>query len=246
MAGATLLRGLTWQIAGVTEIIDETARVRTLVLDIPGWPGHRPGQHLEVRLTAEDGYRAERQYSIASAPGEPVAITIERLENGEVSPYLTQELRAGDMLELRGPIGGYFTWEPGDGGPLFLVAGGSGIAPLRAILRHRAQSGSQTPARLLYSSRSSEDVIYSAELEQPVDGVEVVHTFTRQPPFGWRGFRRRVDAELLREVAWPPAEQPLTYVCGPTSFVETVAQGLVEIGYAPARVKTERFGAPGG
>ena len=246
MAGAALLRGLTWQIARVTAVIDETPRVRTLVLDIPGWPGHRAGQHLEVRLTAEDGYRAERQYSISAAPGEPVAITIERLEDGEVSPYLTQELRAGDLLELRGPIGGYFVWEPGDGGPLLLVAGGSGIAPLRAILHHRAQTGSQTAARLLYSSPSAEDVIFRPELEEPTEGVEVVHTFTRRPPDGWRGYRRRVDADLLRDVAWPTSEQPLAFVCGPTSFVETVAQGLVEIGYAPARIKTERFGATGG
>ena len=246
MAGAALLRGLTWQIARITAVIDETPRVRTLVLDIPGWPGHRAGQHLEVRLTAEDGYRAERQYSISSSPGEPVAITIERLENGEVSPYLTQELRAGDLLELRGPIGGYFVWEPGDGGPLLLVAGGSGIAPLRAILRHRAQRGSQTASRLLYSSRSAEDVIYRAELEEPMEGVEVIHIFTRRRPDGWSGYSRRVDADLLREVAWPAGEQPLAFVCGPTSFVETVAQGLVEIGYAPARIKTERFGATGG
>jgi ferredoxin-NADP reductase len=246
MAGTTLLRGLTWQIGTVVAVIDETARVRTIVLDVPGWPGHRAGQHLDVRLTAEDGYRAERQYSIASAPGEPVAITVERLENGEVSPYLTQELRTGDQLELRGPIGGYFVWDPGDGGPLFLAAGGSGIVPLMAILRHRRTTRSDVPARLLYSSRSEKDVIYRTELGEPIGGVEIVHTFTREQPPGWRGYSRRVDAELLAEVAWPSRERPLSFVCGPTSFVEAVARGLVELGYAPARVKTERFGATGG
>jgi ferredoxin-NADP reductase len=246
MAGATVLRGLTWQIATVGAVIDENARVRTIILDVPGWSGHRAGQHLDVRLTAEDGYRAERQYSIASAPGEPVAITVERLEDGEVSPYLTQELRRGDLLELRGPIGGYFVWGPEDGGPLFLAAGGSGIVPLRAILRHRRMKDSDAPARLLYSSRSDKDVIYRAELEEHVDGVEVVHTFTREQPPGWRGHNRRVDAELLAEVAWPTGERPLAFVCGPTSFVETVARGLVDLGYDPARVKTERFGPTGG
>ena len=246
MAGATILRGLTWQIATVAAVLDETARVRTIVLDVPGWSGHRAGQHLDVRLTAEDGYRAERAYSIASAPGEPVAITVEWLEDGEVSPYLTQELRTGDQLELRGPIGGYFVWGPEDGGPLFLAAGGSGIVPLRAILRHRRMKDSDVPARVLYSSRSDKDVIYRAELEEHVDGVEVVHTFTREQPPGWRGYNRRVDAELLAEVAWASGERPLAYVCGPTSFVETVARGLVDFGYDPARVKTERFGATGG
>ena len=216
------------------------------MLDVPEWSGHRAGQHLDVRLTAEDGYRAERSYSIASAPGEPVAITVERLEDGEVSPYLTEELRSGDALELRGPVGGYFVWDAEVGGPLLLVAGGSGIVPLRAILRHRRRSGSDVPVRLLYSSRSTEDVIYRAELDEPADGVEVVHTFTREQPPGWKGYSRRVDAALLGDVAWPAGEGPLAFVCGPTSFVEAVAGGLVELGYPPQRVKTERFGATGG
>jgi ferredoxin-NADP reductase len=198
-----------------------------------------------VRLTAEDGYRAARSYSIASAPDEPVAITVERLEDGEVSPYLTEELRVGDALELRGPVGGYFVWEPGDGGPLLLVAGGSGIVPLRAILRHRLRTGSDVPVRLLNSSRSLEDVIYRAELDVSAVGVEVVHTLTREQPPGWTGYARRVDAGLLGEVAWPADQNPLAFVCGPTSFVETVADGLVGLGYAPQRVKTERFGATG-
>jgi ferredoxin-NADP reductase len=241
------LRGrLSWQIAGVDELVDETARVKTIVLDVADWPGHRAGQHLDVRLTAEDGYRAEREYSIASAPGEQVAITVERLDDGEVSPYLTDELRAGDALELRGPLGGYFVWDPEDGGPLLLVAGGSGIVPLRSILRHRNRNGNDVPVRLLYSSRSLEDVIYRAELDETREGVEVIHTLTRTQPPEWTGHTSRVDAGLLASVAWPAQEDPLAFVCGPTSFVETVAAGLVERGYRPERVKTERFGATGG
>jgi ferredoxin-NADP reductase len=246
VAGAALRRRLTWQVAEVLATVAETPRVRTLVLDVPDWPGHRAGQHLDVRLTAEDGYRAERSYSIASAPGEPVAITVERLKDGEVSPYLTEELREGDELELRGPIGGYFVWEPEDGGPLLLVAGGSGIVPLRAMLRHRRRSGSEIPTRLLYSSRSLDDVIYREELDEPAAALEVVHTLTRERPPGWRGYGRRVDEDLLGEVAWPVDAGALAFVCGPTSFVETVAGGLVALGYPPARVKTERFGATGG
>jgi ferredoxin-NADP reductase len=246
VARAAVLGRLAWRAADVVELVEETARVRTIVLDVPDWPDHRAGQHVDVRLTAEDGYQAAREYSIASAPGEAVAITVERLDDGEVSPYLTEELRVGDAIELRGPVGGYFVWGPEDGGPLFLVAGGSGIVPLRAMLRHRRRSGSEVPVRLLYSSRSLDDVIYRAELDGPADGVEVVHTLTRVQPAGWTGYSRRVDASLLAEVAWPADEDPLTYVCGPTSFVETIASGLVELGYPPRRVKTERFGATGG
>lgn len=219
--------------------------MRTIVLDIPDWPGHRAGQHLDIRLTAEDGYRAEREYSIASAPGEPVAITVERLDDGEVSPYLTDELRQGDEVELRGPVGGYFVWDPEDERPLLLIAGGSGVVPLRAMLRHRVRSGSEVPVRLLYSSRTLEDVIYRAELDQPAEGIEVVHTLTREQPPGWSGYARRVDDELLGDVAWPAEQGAVAFVCGPTSFVEAVANGLVELGYPPPRVKTERFGATG-
>jgi len=246
MAGTAVRGRLTWQVATVADVVDETGRVRTIVLDVPDWPGHRAGQHLDIRLTAEDGYRAEREYSIASAPDEPVAITVERLDDGEVSPYLTGELRPGDGLELRGPVGGYFVWEPGDGGPLFLVAGGSGVVPLRAILRHRERTGSTVPMRLLYSSRTVEDVIYRAELDEPRDGVEVVHTLTRAQPPGWTGRSGRVDAALLEEISWPAAEHPLAFVCGPTGFVETVAGGLVGLGYEASRIKTERFGSTGG
>jgi ferredoxin-NADP reductase len=246
VARAAIRGRLTWQLATVEAIVQETARVRTIVLDVPELPGHRAGQHLDVRLTAEDGYRAEREYSIASAPDEPVAITVERLDDGEVSSYLTDELRVGDRLELRGPVGGYFVWEPADGGPLFLVAGGSGVAPLRAMVRHRDRSGSGVPVRLLYSSRSLDDVIYRDELDDPSDGVEVVHTLTRGQPPGWTGYGRRVDAAMLSEVAWTEADDPRTFVCGPTSFVETVAGALVDLGHAPERIKTERFGATGG
>jgi ferredoxin-NADP reductase len=245
VAGTAVRGRLSWQVAAVSEVVEETPRVRTIVLDVPGWAGHRAGQHLDVRLTAEDGYQAGRQYSIASAPGESVAITVERLDDGEVSPYLTEELRPGDGLELRGPIGGYFVWDLDHGGPLLLVAGGSGVVPLRAMLRHRRLSGSGVPVRLLYSSRTIGDVIYREELAEPADAVEVVYTLTREQPPGWTGHARRVDAALLREVAWPAEESPLAFVCGPTSFVETVATELVAVGYEPRRVKTERFGATG-
>lgn len=247
MAGTALRGRLTWQLAKVTSVAAETASVRTITLDVPDWPGHQAGQHIDVRLTDEDdGYVAERSYSIASAPGEPVAITVERLDDGEVSPYLTDELRAGDDLELRGPIGGYFTWEPAEGGPLLLLAGGSGVVPLRSILRHRERAGSTVPVRLLYSSRTLDDVIYRRELDQPAPGVEVIQTLTRRQPPGWTGYARRVDAALLAEVAWPADALPLAYACGPTSFVEAVSQALVQSGYPPLRVKTERFGGTGG
>jgi ferredoxin-NADP reductase len=230
----------------VTSVTDETPRVRTLQLAVDDWPGHRAGQHVDVRLTAEDGYQAERAYSIASAPGEPLAITVERLDDGEVSPYLTEEARESDRFEVRGPIGGYFVWRSEAADPLLLVGGGSGVVPLRAMLRHRTRSASRIPARLLYSSRSLADVIYRAELEQLADGVDVIFTLTREQPPSWSGYTRRVDTELLREVAWPAEHGALAYVCGPTSFVEAVAEGLVALGYPPARVKTERFGATGG
>jgi ferredoxin-NADP reductase len=242
MAGTAIRGRLTWQLAAVTSVTQETDAVRTIELAVPGWAGHRAGQHLDVRLTAEDGYTAERSYSIATAGGEPVAITVERLEDGEVSPYLTEELRAGDQLELRGPIGRWFVWDTSDGGPLLLVAGGSGVVPLRAILRHRQRSGSDVPARLLYSSRTVGDVIYHGELDQYRDGAEVIYTLTRSQPPGWTGYSGRVDAAMLARTAWPASQHPLAFVCGPTRFVETVAGQLVALGYPPGRVKTERFG----
>ena len=246
MEGTAVRGRLSWQATKVGSVTDETARTRTLRLEVPDWPGHRAGQHLDLRLTADDGYQAERAYSIASAPGEPLAITVERLDDGEVSPYLTEEAQPGDQLEVRGPIGGYFVWEPNSGGPLLLAAGGSGVVPLRAIVRERSRAGSSVPVRLLYSSRSWEDVIYSSELDFPPDGVKVIYTLTRTQPRMWQGYARRVDDTMLAEVAWPASERPLAYVCGPTSFVESVAAGLVKLGYPAGRVKTERFGATGG
>ncbi len=245
MAGTAVRGRLTWQTATAGSVVTETATARTIELEVPGWPVHRAGQHVDVRLTSDDGYRAERAYSIASAPGEPLAITVERLDDGEVSPYLTQELRPGDELEVRGPIGGYFVWEPAFGGPLLMLAGGSGIVPLRAILRYRDLIGSSVPVRLLYSSRRLEDVIYRAELDVAPAGVQVIHALTRSQPAGWTGYARRGDDQMLAEVAWPAADKPLAYTCGPTSFVETVAAGLVQLGYPPVRVRTERFGATG-
>jgi ferredoxin-NADP reductase len=249
VAGAALLGRLTWLVAEVVDSIPETPRVRSLVLDVAGWPGHRAGQHVDVRLTAEDGYQAQRSYSIASPPGdERVVLTVERLEDGEVSPYLVDEVRIGDRFELRGPIGGYFVWDAALGDPLLLVAGGSGVVPLMAMIRHRRAVGSSVPARLLYSSRTLEDVIYREELERLAaggDGLEVVHTLTRERPAGWTGYGRRIDAEILREVAWDDGGT-LAFVCGPTRLVESVAGDLVALGYEAGRVKTERFGPTGG
>ena len=251
MARAAVQRRLTWRLARLTRRVDETARVRTLVLEVPDWPGHRAGQHVDVRLTAPDGYRAERSYSIASAPedGEQVALTVERIEDGEVSPYLVDELAEGDQLELRGPIGGYFVWSADMGGSLLLVAGGSGICPLMAMLRHRAARSSHVPTRLLYSARSLEDVIYRDELDAlgaHGDGLEVLYTLTRTQPAGWKGYSRRIDRDMLSEVGFTPVQQPLCMVCGPTPLVEAVASTLVELGHPPDRVKTERFGPTGG
>jgi ferredoxin-NADP reductase len=223
--------------------VQETPRVRTLDLEIPGWPGHRAGQHLDVRLTAEDGYQAQRSYSIASAPGDGVALTIERLDDGEVSPYLVDEAREGDQVEVRGPVGGYFVWNGGEPEPVLLVAGGAGVVPLMAMARHRARIGSSAPMRLVYSSRTWDDVIYRDELESL--GLDVVYTLTREQPAGWQGYSRRVDTDLLREVAWPTVESPRVYVCGSTRFVDSAADGLVELGYEPAWIRTERFGATG-
>jgi len=236
---------LTWRPATVVATRAETPGVRSIDVEVDGWEGSRPGQHVDVRLTADDGYQARRSYSIASAPGAGrLTLTVEKIGDGEVSPWFVDELRVGDDFDLRGPIGGWFVWDPADGGPLLLVAGGSGIVPLAAMLRHRAAVGDATPTRLLYSSRTADDIIYRAELDDL--GVEVVHTLTRGRPPGWTGFTRRIDAAMVAEVAWPAADRPLAYVCGPTRLVETVANGLVGLGYEPGRVKTERFGPTGG
>ena len=242
MAGTTVRGRLTWQLATVTSVVRETGSVVTIGLEAPDWPGHHAGQHLDVRLTAEDGYRAERSYSIATGDGEPVAITVERLDDGEVSPYLTGELRVGDQLELRGPVGSWFVWDTSERGPLLLIAGGSGVVPLRAMLRHRQRTGSDVPVRLLYSARTLADVIYRSELDQYHDGAQVIYTLTRGQPPDWTGFSGRVDTAMLAKVAWPASGRPLAFVCGPNSFVENVAGNLIALGYPPGRVKTERFG----
>ena len=248
MARAALPGRLTWQLADVVETIDETPRVRTIVLAAPAWAGHRAGQHVDVRLTAEDGYQVERSYSIASSPEDAaLALTVERLDDGEVSPYLVDELRPGDQIELRGPIGGYFAWDAAEGGPLLLVGGGSGIVPLRAILRHRVASGSDVEVRLLASWRSAAEIIYASELDELArrPGVAVVHTLTRTADPAWAGRRGRIDIGVLAAVSWPAEQSPLCFVCGPTGLVEAVANALVELGHGPDRVKTERFGPTG-
>ncbi|HXV95916.1 MAG TPA: ferredoxin reductase [Gaiellaceae bacterium] len=251
MAGAAVLGRLTplvWLLAEVVELVPETPRVASLVLDVPGWAGHRPGQHVDVRLTAEDGYQAQRSYSIATpADGERLVLTVEELEDGEVSPFLTEELRPGDRFELRGPIGGYFVWDGSAGGALHLVAGGSGVVPLMAMLRHRAAADVGVPATLLYSSRTLEDVIYREELDRLAaadPALGVVYTLTRAQPDGWNGYARRIDGEMLAEVFGEGAEAD-AFVCGPTRFVEVAADGLVGLGYDPGRVRTERFGPSG-
>jgi ferredoxin-NADP reductase len=240
---------LRWQTATVREVVPETAHAATLVLDVPAWPGHRAGQHLDLRLTAEDGYQAQRSYSIASAPElDTVEITVEVVEDGEVSPYLVGEVAPGDELEVRGPIGGHFTWSADEGGPILLVAGGSGLAPLMAMLRHRAARASTVEAHLLVSARSAPDVLYAGALAAltPREGLHVATTYTRRTPPGWNGFSGRVDAAMLAG-AGPPAEAaPRCYVCGPTPFVEHVADLLVEAGHAPSLIHAERFGPTGG
>jgi ferredoxin-NADP reductase len=241
---------LIWQRGEVVATQQESARAKSITLAVPDWSGHRPGQHVDIRLTAEDGYQAERSYSIASTPEQErrVTLTVERLDDGEVSPYLTDELRMGDQLELRGPIGGYFVWEAQLGGPLLLVAGGSGIVPLMAMIRHRAAAGSTIAVRLLYSARSAADVIYQGELDRLIGTttmLDVVYTLTRVQPPGWTGYHRRIDADMLREVTWPAEQRPLIYICGPTPFVETAATSLVALGYEPDHIKTERFGPTG-
>lgn len=244
---------LKWQLGTVVETRQETPKVKSLILDMPDWTMHLAGQHVDVRLMAEDGYQAQRSYSIASPPEDKyLRLTVEHIEDGEVSPYLTDELRVGDRIELRGPIGGYFVWNPRDrkseGSPLFLVAGGSGIAPLMAMIRHRANSQSKVPTKLLYSSRSYDDVIYREELDRISandSSLRVIHTLTRRQPQNWMSYERRIDRAMLAETVWPPAEKPIAFTCGPTTLVETVANHLLELGYKPECIKTERFGPTG-
>ncbi len=240
---------LSWRLGTVASAAPETPRATTLAFDVPDWAGHRAGQHVDIRLTAEDGYQTERSYSIASVPApHRIEITVERLDDGEVSPYLTDGLTPGDQVELRGPIGGWFTWEASDGGPLLLVAGGSGMAPLMSMLRHRHAVDSAVPTRLLYSARSADEILYRPELERLAaddDHLEITYTLTRTRPAGWSGYGRRIDREIIEAVGWAAADRPLAFVCGPTQLVESVATGLVGLGYDPGRVKTERFGPSG-
>jgi ferredoxin-NADP reductase len=248
MARAAVLGRLTWRIAQVVAVRDESASARTLALDVPDWPGHLPGQHVDVRLTAADGYQAQRSYSIASAPDGALELTVERLADGEVSPYLTQVLRPGDRLELRGPIGGWFVWRTGDTTPVLLLGGGSGVVPLMAMVRTRIANGGTTPMRLVYSTRTPDTLLYGDELRrlaerEPQVNVELL--YTRRAPEGWEDPVGRLDAARLATLAWPPADRPACFVCGPTGFVEAVANLLVDQGYAPERIKTERFGPSG-
>ena len=241
---------IRWQLATIDAVRDETPTVRTFTLGLPDWAGHRAGQHVDLRLTAEDGYSVERSYSIASAPEatERIDITVERIPGGEVSPFLHEVVVPGDRLEVRGAIGGYFVWEAALGGPLFLVAGGSGVVPLMAMLRHRSAAGVSTPTRLLFSSRHYEEIIYREELDRLAaadDGLEVVHTLTRSQPEGWTGYQRRIDDRMLSETLTPLGVSARTYICGPTALVETAANSLVRLGLPPDRIRTERFGPTG-
>jgi ferredoxin-NADP reductase len=232
----------------VTELVPETSRTTSISLELPDWPGYRAGQHVDVRLTAEDGYQAQRSYSIASGPDDGrLQLTVERLDDGEVSPYLADVLQPGDELELRGPIGGYFVWQERHAGPVLMIAGGSGVVPFRSMLRRWAATGTGVPVRLLYSARSLDEVIYRRELDQisSQTEAEIVYALTRAWPQDWTGHRGRIDADLLDEVAWPPGRDALIFVCGPSGFVEAAAGTLVQRGHPPGSIRTERFGPSG-
>jgi ferredoxin-NADP reductase len=248
MARAALPGRLTWQLGRVTELVPETSRTTSISLELPDWPGYRAGQHVDVRLTAEDGYQAQRSYSIASGPDDGrLQLTVERLDDGEVSPYLADVLQPGDELELRGPIGGYFVWEERHAGPVLMIAGGSGVVPFRSMLRRWVATGAGLPVRLLYSTRSLDEVIYRRELDQinSQTEAEIVYALTRAWPQDWTGHRGRIDADLLDEVAWPPGQDALIFVCGPSGFVEAAAGTLVARGHPPGSIRTERFGPSG-
>jgi ferredoxin-NADP reductase len=250
MAGTAVLgrlRPVPWQLATAREVVAETPGASTIVLDVDGWTRHRAGQHVDVRLTAEDGYQAQRSYSIASAPeASVVELTVERIDDGEVSPYLVDELRPGDIFEVRGPIGGHFTWSADEGGPLLLIAGGSGLVPLMSMLRHRAARGAAVQVHVLASARSAADLLYADELAtlEPREGLRIARTYTRQAPPGWTGWRRRIDAAMIADVT--PGASARAYVCGPTSYVEHANDLLVASGHDPREIRSERFGPTGG
>ncbi|GAA2870363.1 ferredoxin reductase [Nonomuraea rubra] len=241
------MRRLTWRPAELVEGSAETATARTLRFRVPGWPGHLAGQHVDVRLTAEDGYTAQRSYSMAApADGDLVELTVETVADGEVSPYLTEELRAGDQVELRGPVGGWFVWRPESKAPVLLVGGGSGIVPLMAMIRERRKAGSRVPFRLLYSVRDPERRYYAEELRRPDPGLDITYLYTRSAPDGVSRPARRIMLDDLAEGGWPATFEPDCYVCGPTGFVEAAADLLLALGHAPERIRTERFGPTGG
>ncbi|MET7999986.1 ferredoxin reductase [Nonomuraea glycinis] len=241
------MRRLIWRAATLVEIRAETATARTLVLDVPGWPGHLAGQHLDVRLTADDGYSAQRSYSLAApADGERIELTVELVDDGEVSPYLTEVIEVGDQVEVRGPVGGWFVWRPESRAPVLLVAGGSGIVPLMAMIRARRLAGSRTPFRLLYSLRDPGRRYYAAELRRPEPGLDITYLYTRTTPEDWPRKAGRVMLGDLAESGWPADFEPDCYVCGPTGFVEVAADLLLDLGHAPEHVRTERFGPSGG
>ncbi|HTA38784.1 MAG TPA: ferredoxin reductase, partial [Candidatus Acidoferrales bacterium] len=236
-------------VGSVVDIRQESATARTLALSVPDWPGHQAGQHVDVRLTASDGYQAVRSYSIASAPdADRIELTVEQLPDGEVSPYLAQTLKAGDKLELRGPIGGWFVWSPAQTEPVQLIAGGSGLVPIMAMMRTRAAAGSAAPFRLVYSVRQPDALLYAADLAQlsaNAGGVSITYAYTRVTPPGWPSPAHRIDAELIRASTFAPQQMPTCYVCGPTAFVEAAADLLTAAGHDPGRIKTERFGPTG-
>lgn len=238
-----------WQTARVEWIEPLSRRAKLLHVSVPNWPGHLPGQHVDLRLTSSDGYQAQRNYSIASPPHEPgLSLAVEHVTNGEVSPHLTSEVRAGDVFELRGPIGGYFVWEAGTSRPLYLCAGGSGIAPFMSMLEHRRRFAAGLPTTLLYSVRSPEEAMFTESIDalaRQDPALQVLWTYTRAAPPGWQGYARRVDAAMLRASGPPPDFRPLIYVCGPTPHVESIATTLLELEYRSTDIRTERFGPSG-
>ena len=247
MARAAVSGRLSWRACEVVAVRDETPSARTLVLRAPGWPGHLAGQHVDVRLTAEDGYTAQRSYSIASAWQDDglIEVTVQRLADGEVSPYLTETVPVGGVIELRGPIGGWFVWRPAATAPVLLVAGGSGVVPLMAMIRARAAAGGRQPFRLIHSVRGPDDALYAAELARRARddaGLDVTYVYTRRTPPGRPEPPRRIDVATVNTHGWPPDFAPDCFVCGPNGFVETAADILVALGHDPRRVRTERFG----